>query len=176
VNRVLVIGSGGAGKTTVALRIGELLNLPVIHLDSSYWRPGWQPKPSEEWREDVESLVRREAWVMDGNYGGTLDLRLAVADTVVFLDLPRHLCVWRLVKRRLRYAGRSRPDMTPGCPERLTYEFLRYVWSYPTERRPRIMRKLDSLPRDRNVFVLRSPEETRGFLTNLPTAARRDAA
>lgn len=112
---------------------------------------------------------------MDGNYGGTLDLRLAAADTVVFLDQPRHLCVWRLIKRRLRYAGRSRPDVAPSCPERLTYEFLRYVWSYPTERRPSILRKLDALPRDRNVFVLNSPEEVRDFLASASTV-KGDAA
>jgi adenylate kinase family enzyme len=74
--RVLVIGCGGAGKSTFAARLGTKVGLPVVHLDALYWRPGWQKTPEAEWQEVVEGLVRREAWVMDGNYGGTMDLRV----------------------------------------------------------------------------------------------------
>lgn len=175
-DRVLVIGCGGAGKTTLALRLGEILSLPVVHLDSFYWRPGWEPTPKEEWEETVRRLAAGAAWVMDGNYGGTLDLRIAASDAVVFLDKPRHLCLWRVTKRRLRYWGRSRPDVAPGCPERLDREFLRYIWSYPMERRPGILRKLESTSRSKDVFVLRSEGETRRFLAELPRQTGRSAA
>jgi adenylate kinase family enzyme len=169
--RILVIGSGGAGKSTLAAQIGAALGLPVIHLDARFWRPGWVPTPAAEWRARIAELTARDAWVMDGNYGGTLDLRLAACDAVVFLDLPRWLCVGRVLRRWLRYAGRTRPDMSAGCPERLRWEFVRWVWDYPRTRRPDILRRLAALPPDRHVAVLTSRAAVARFLDGLPRAA-----
>ena len=83
--RVLIVGSGGAGKSTVAVLLGARLQLPVIHLDAHYWHPGWVATPRDEWHAQVAELVERDAWVMDGNYGGTMEQRLAACDTVVLL-------------------------------------------------------------------------------------------
>lgn len=105
---------------------------------------------------------------MDGNYGGTLDLRLAACDAVVFLSLPRAICGVRVIRRWLRDAGRSRPDMAPGCPERLTRELLRWMWDYPRQRRPGILRRLAESPPDRQVTVLRSRAAVAQFLAALP--------
>ncbi|PTL80863.1 DNA topology modulation protein [Vitiosangium sp. GDMCC 1.1324] len=162
--KVLVIGSGGAGKSTFAARLTAKTGLPLVHLDSVYWRPGWEETPKDEWRRTVERLVAGEAWLMDGNFGGTLELRLAACDTVVFLDLPRTLCLWRVLMRRLRYLGRARPDMSPGCPERLTWKFLHWIWTYPRLRRPEILARLDALRGEKNVVVLRSQREVEEFL------------
>ena len=112
--RVLVIGSGGSGKSTVAARLGELLNLEVNHLDKLYWRAGWVEPETDEWIKIVTDLIERDSWVIDGNYSGTLDLRLQKCDTIVFLDLPRLLCVWRIIKRFLIYRQRTRPDVAEG--------------------------------------------------------------
>ncbi|MEM8557749.1 MAG: DNA topology modulation protein [Bacteroidota bacterium] len=169
--RVLVIGSGGAGKSTVATEMGERLGLPVVHLDRLYWQPGWVETPKAEWKSVVQQLLQRETWVMDGNYGGTLDARLAAADTVVFLDLPRWLCLWRVVKRRLQYRGRTRPDMTDGCPERLTGEFIHWVWTYRAERRPQILQKLHAVKHDKQVVILQSRQQVGRFLSTLPSAS-----
>ncbi|MGH9842177.1 MAG: hypothetical protein ACREEM_25785 [Blastocatellia bacterium] len=109
--KVLVIGSGGAGKSTFAKCLGERLHIEVIHLDMLYWNPGWIETPKAEWLRAVEELVKRDAWIMDGNYSGTLDLRLKACDTVIFLDLPRLTCLWRVLKRVVQYRGRRRPDM-----------------------------------------------------------------
>ena len=165
--RVLVIGAGGSGKSTLASRLGELLDLEVIHLDRHYWNAGWKETPHDEWEDAVRCLIGRESWVMDGNYSGTMDIRLTRADAVIFLDLPRKLYIRRVLARRLRYAGRSRPDMTPGCPERITLEFLKYLWRYPTERRPGILRKLRSLSSDKVVLTLRSPAEVLDLVSEL---------
>ncbi len=73
---------------------------------------------------------------MDGNYGGTLARRLAACDTVVFLDMPRLLCLLRVVRCFLRYRGRSRPGMAAGCHEQLTWSFLCWIWQYPRRRWP----------------------------------------
>ena len=134
--KILVIGSGGAGKSTFSAKLGVQLGLPVLHLDAYFWRAGWVEPDKDEWRQTVERLTAKEAWIMDGNYGGTLDIRLAACDTVIFLDMPRYLCLWRILRRRLRFHGQTRPDMAAGCGEHLTWEFIRYVWHYPTARRP----------------------------------------
>lgn len=159
-----MIGSGGAGKTTVATELAGRLGLPLVHLDAHFWRPGWQPTPTEEWRRHVAELASQPRWVMDGNYGGTLDLRLDRCDTVIFLDLPRVVCLWRVLRRQIRYRGRSRPDMSAGCPERLSWEFVVWIWTYPSRRRTEILRKLGALGEGRRAFVLSSTRQIRRFL------------
>ena len=165
--KIIVIGSGGAGKSTLAVRLGEILDIEVVHLDALYWKPGWREESRPEWEETVRRWAGRGAWILDGNYGGTLDIRLDKADAVIFLDLPRSLCIRRVLSRRLRYARRSRPDMAPGCPERLDLEFLRYLWKYPAERRPGILQKLERASSGKTVIVLRSPEEIARFIAEL---------
>ncbi|HEV3469626.1 MAG TPA: DNA topology modulation protein [Pyrinomonadaceae bacterium] len=171
--RVLVIGSGGAGKSTLARRLGGLLGLEVIHLDALYWQAGWVETPKEVWRERVEGLLRREGWVMDGNYSGTLGLRLAACDTVVFLDPPRAVCVWRVLRRSLAYRGTERPDMARGCPERMTAAFLRWVWDYPARTRPKVLKLLAEHAEGRTIVRLRTRAEAEEFLARV--AARRPA-
>lgn len=164
VQRILVIGSGGAGKTTFARRLASRTGIPLVHLDAEYWRSGWVPTPTDEWHAKVADIVRGDAWVMDGNYGGTLDARFAACDTIIFLDVARLVCLWRVVSRWLRHRGRSRPDMTPGCPERLTWEFVTWIWTYPSRRRPEILRRLAALGRAKRVIVLRSSAAADDFL------------
>ena len=165
--RVLVIGSGGAGKSTFSRRLGERLGLEVIHLDKMFWRPGWVEPSKEEWRRTVEELCARETWVMDGNYSGTLDVRLAACDTVVFLDLPRAVCVWRVLKRALMYRNSPRPDMAEGCREKFDAKFLHWVWTYRSRRRPKILARLDELDGDKRAICLRSDAEVERFLAEV---------
>ena len=170
--RVIVIGSGGAGKSTFARALGERFGLPVVHLDAQFWRAGWKEPKRADWLEWQQKATLEPRWIMDGNYGGTLDVRLAAADTVIFLDLPPTLCVARVVWRWLRYAGRTRPDMARGCPERLDVKFLRWIWNYPRTNRPSILEKLARLEGKR-VVRLRSAVAVREFLAAV--ASRLDA-
>jgi len=110
--------------------------------------------------------VNRDAWIIDGNYGGTLDLRLAASDTVVFLDIPRLVCLWRVLRRQLRHAGQPRSELPAGCPEGLSWEFLKWIWTYPARRRGAILRRLDELKAHKRVYVLRSSREIERFLIN----------
>lgn len=165
--RILVIGSGGSGKTTVAREIAARTGLPLIHLDQLFWHPGWMPTPDDEWDRQIRELIVQDRWIMDGNYGRTLPMRLAAADTVVFLDIPRAVCIWRILKRQLRHRGRSRPDVAPGCPERMSWEFLRWVWTYPSRRRPAILERLDAVQAEKQVVILASEREVRRFLEKL---------
>jgi adenylate kinase family enzyme len=165
--RVLVIGSGGAGKSTFARRLGARLGLPVIHLDKVYWRPGWVEPPKDEWRRTVGELCAGGSWVMDGNYSGTLDVRLAACDTVVFLDVPRVVCLWRVVKRAYIYRDGGRPDVAEGCRETLNGEFLLWVWNYPGRSRPKALARIEEHGRGKQVITLRSSAEVEKFLAEV---------
>jgi adenylate kinase family enzyme len=140
--RVVIIGCGGSGKSTLARNLGDLLGLPVHHLDRLYWRSGWAETPKPEWTSIVEELCAQSAWIIDGNFGGTMDLRLSAADAVIFLDMPTLTCLWGVIRRLLKYRGGIRPDMSAGCPERLSLDFLWWIWTFRRIRRPAILERL----------------------------------
>jgi adenylate kinase family enzyme len=138
----MIIGPCGSGKSTLARALGGRLGLPVFHMDQLAWRPGWIESDTAELRARVLRITETAEWVFDGHYGGTLDLRLARADTVVYLDFPIWLCLWRVIRRVVTWRGRTRPDMTEGCPERLDLGFLLYVMRWNTGPGPRAEAKL----------------------------------
>ena len=164
--RILVIGAGGAGKSTFARQLGEILGLAVVHLDALYWKPGWVESPRDEWASTVEGVLEREAWIIDGNYSGTLERRLEACDAVVFLDLPRTICLWRVLKRAARHHNTTRPDMADGCPEHLNLKFLMWVWNYPKRTRPRIVKLLGEERNTTKTIWLRTPAEIDRFLAD----------
>ena len=164
--RVVVIGNGGAGKSTFARELGRRTGLPVIHLDVEHWRPGWVAPPRPQWQRHVAALVQGDRWIIDGNYSGSFDLRFAAADTVVFLDTGRWRCAWRAATRVLRQRDRTRTDLAPGCRERVDLEFLRWVWNYPRDSRPKVLAAL-SRHAQLNVVHLKSRRDGDRFLTRV---------
>jgi len=145
--RILVIGCSGAGKSTLAKALADRTGLPLIHLDRCYWRPGWVAPSEAEWAAEVERLIAAPEWVMDGNYSATMPRRAEFADAIVYLDLPRWLCLLRVLRRAAFGFGRNRPDVAPGCPERFDWTFLKWVWNYPTRSRPKTLALLGTFPR-----------------------------
>jgi len=127
--RVAVVGSGGAGKSTFARALSRVTGIPVIHLDEHYWSPGWVETPRDQWAEIQGVLVAQERWIIEGHYGNTLDLRFARADTVIVLAPARRVCIYRVLKRvALNW---HRDTQAPGCPEHFDLTFLRWLWDYP---------------------------------------------
>lgn len=167
-NRVAIIGSGGAGKSTLARKLGAATGLPVVHLDAEHWLPGWVEPPRDQWRERVSTLATGERWILDGNYGGTMTERLERADTIVFVDLPRSVCVWRAFKRSTLLRHRVRPDMAEGCEERIDLKFLKWIWDYPATRRPAILVALrQARATGKTVVRLRSQRQTDRWLARV---------
>ena len=166
-NKVLVIGSGGSGKSTFSKRLNEILGIGVIHLDTLYWKPGWIETPKSEWGERVEELLNQDSWIMDGNYSGTLDIRLEACDTVIFLDIARTVCLWRVLKRLLMYRRGNRLDMAQGCEERFSLQFMIWIWNYPKRTRPKVLRLLEENSQGKNVIRLRTQDEGDRFLARV---------
>ena len=165
--RVVVLGPGGAGKTEVATTISRRLGLPVVHLDVLFWREGWTPAPRDEARRDLAAAVARERWVVDGNFLDCDEARFERADAVIFLDLPRRVCLWRVLKRLVRDRGRSRPDLPRGSREGFDLSLLRWIWRYPCVDRPRVLAILARLDDRVAVHHLRSRADVRRFLAAL---------
>lgn len=160
--RVLVVGCSGAGKTVFSWRLAERTGLPLLHLDQHFWRAGWVPPEREIWHRQVSEFIAAARWIMDGNYGGCLALRLARADTVFFLELPRWLTLLRVLRRTLTHLGRTRADLAPGCPERFDLGFLKYIWHFNRDHRPRLLAALAQF--QGRVVTFRRPAEIEAWL------------
>ena len=128
--RILVIGSPGAGKSTLARELAAHTGLPLFHLDRMHWLPGWIESDRAEASQALDAVLAQDRWIIDGNYGSSLPRRIARADGVVWLDYPTALCLRRALGRWWQYRGQARPDMTEGCPERLDGEFLLYILQF----------------------------------------------
>jgi adenylate kinase family enzyme len=107
--RLVLVGASGSGKTTLGRWVERHLGLPFTDLDDVFWRPGWQKAPVEVFRADVDRLTAQSRWVLAGNYSSARDLIWRRADTLVWLDLPLPLTLWRSTKRVLRQARSGEP-------------------------------------------------------------------
>lgn len=142
--KILIVGCGGAGKSTLAREMGNRFNLPVIHLDKLHWLPDWVERPDSEFYAMLESELQKSQWIIDGNYSSTFELRLQYADLCIFLDYSIDLCLSSIEQRVKMYSGKSRPDMTEGCFERADNEFIEWINNYNKNVKPRLLEILNS--------------------------------
>jgi len=171
VRRIALLGSAGAGKSWIGRQLAELLDLPVIHLDRLYWRPGWVATPDPEWHAIQLREVEREAWIADGIQEGRLmpDLWLDAADTIVFMDISPLTCIRRVAKRRLD--GVNGPEMPADCEPAPFYRafprFLNFVWAYRRVVRPAVLADLARREERQQVAILRNEEDVQRFLASV---------
>ncbi|QKE72377.1 DNA topology modulation protein [Arthrobacter citreus] len=162
--KIVIIGSGGAGKSTFARQLGKKLSINVFHLDSLLWKPNWEVVPKMDQIKIQNELIKKEEWIIDGNYGGTMDLRISAADTIIFLDMPRLVCIYRALKRFIQYKNKTRPDMREGCEEKFDLQFLKWIWFYPKTKKPLILNRLQKVSGGKDVVILKSSREVKRFI------------
>ena len=164
--RIMIIGCGGAGKSTLARKLGEKTGLPVIHLDKLFWKPGWVSLSREEFDLVHREAIWQDKWIIDGNFDRTMDLRMDRCDTVVYLDFSRWACLKGVLKRIFTTYGTVRPDMGDGCPERFSWDFLAWVWNFNKNKRDKIFSLLQQ-HHDKEVYILKNRRAVDYFLSKL---------
>ncbi len=164
--RIIIIGCGGAGKSTLARQLGEKLNIPVVHLDKLFWKPGWVEMPTDEFDALLRREMEKEKWIMDGNFNRTLPERISRCDTVIYLDFGRFACLRGVLKRILTTYGTVRPDMGEGCPERVDFEFLKWIWNFNKNKREGNYKLLNEATHAETI-VLKNRRAVRKFLQSI---------
>jgi adenylate kinase family enzyme len=165
--RILVIGGPGAGKSTLSIELGDILNLPVYHLDKNFWQPGWHKSEHERWLENVRRLASGDKWIIDGNYSHTFNIRFPEADTVIFLDFKTSLCLRRIFKRLILGYHKVRADMAEGCPERWDWQFILYVLNFRRNERNVILEYIERYSDGRQIITLTRPRQVGKLVSEL---------
>ena len=161
--RILIIGCSGSGKSRLARKLGQKLGLPVIHLDQLWWTENWQNVTVEEFDSRLAMALNMDRWIIDGNYSRTMGVRLSQCDTVIYLDFSRWACLLGMCQRLLSSRGKTRPDMSAGCPERFSWEFVKWIWDFNKNNRVRNYTYLAQAKHAQSV-VLKNRKEVKAFL------------
>ena len=165
--RVLVIGCCGAGKSTFAKKLEKILKLPLIHLDAYYHKPNWKEPKKEDWEKILCKLVKKPSWIMDGNYADSFDIRMPRADTIIYLDYSTIRCFIRVIKRIIKDYGKKRSDMAQGCKENIDFSFLKFVLTFNYRNKKEIYDRLEKLKKNKNVIILKNNKEVDSFLSQM---------
>ena len=162
-DRILVIGCPGSGKTGLAKMLGEKTGLPVIHLDRLWWTGDWENVSREEFDARLEEVLEGEKWIIDGNFSRTMPLRLQHCDTIVYLDYSRWQCLAGMVQRVIGNYGKARPDMGGCCKERFDLEFAKFIWNFNKNNRSMNYIWI-AQAKHAKAFVLKNRKEAKDFL------------
>ena len=164
--RIMIIGCSGSGKSRLALELKEKLGLPVVHLDQLWHKNGWQHISREDFDSRLALAMNMDRWIIDGNYSRTIPQRLSQCDTIIYLDFERWECLLGVTERVLRYRGKVRPDMADGCPERFDWEFIKFVWNFNKNNRVMNYTYLAQAKHAKQI-VLKNRKEVKAFLETL---------
>ena len=160
--KIIVIGCPGRGKSVFSRALHEKTGLPLYHLDMIYWRENKTFLTREELIEKINKIGKTDEWIMDGNYGGTMDLRMSLCDTIIFLDYPTDICLKGIMERR----GTHRPDMPWADSDELDGEFVDSVKNYNTFNRPKVLERINKHS-EKKALIFGSREEANTFLESL---------
>lgn len=165
-NKIMVIGvSAGAGKSTFARRLGELTGIEVTYLDRLYWKPDWVEASHEEFSEAQQLVVQNDRWIIEGNYTGTINIREPHVDTIIYLELPLRVCLYRVLKRRVQYHGKVRLDIGEGCKEKMDKAFLKFIVTTYGSRKKKMIERMQRYTQEgKTVHYLKNRKQIEGFL------------
>ncbi|MDO5546521.1 MAG: topology modulation protein [Eubacteriales bacterium] len=164
--RILIIGCSGSGKSRLARELGQKLSLPVIHLDQLWWKENWQNVTMEEFDSRLAMALNMDRWIIDGNYSRTMEVRLSKCDTVIYLDFSRWACLLGMFQRLLSSHGKTRTDMSAGCPERFNWEFVKWIWNFNKNNRVQNYTYLAKAKHAESI-VLHNRKEAKMFLDSI---------
>lgn len=166
--RILIIGGNGAGKSTFSYELEKKLGFPLVHLDQIYWHGRWEVTPHEEFLERVEAEAKKERWIIEGNNVRSLHQRLQYADTLIWFEFPPMVCVTNILKREWKYRKKVRPDMPDDCVSRVDVNFLKIAWQFNKKNRARILEQINQAE---HVKVIRftNYRQVREFLDGIET-------
>ena len=156
--RVIVIGCPGSGKSTFARALHDKTGIPLYHLDMMYWNADKTTVEKSVFLERLSAVLKKDEWIIDGNYGATMKLRMAACDTVIFLDYPLDVCLDGIKERR----GKPRNDM-PWIETEEDAEFIEFIKSYNEQQKPKVFELLEKYS-DKNIIVFESRAEADAFL------------
>ena len=160
--RILVMGRQGSGKSTFAKLLGKKLGIEVIHLDTHFHKNGWQRVTKEEWQEIQKKLVKKKTWIMDGTYLSSLKPRIEAADTVIFLDTPAHVSIYRALQRYLKNKGKVRADLKDGMHEKIDLRFIRKIITFSTTK---VTKYVSKYPHIKTIF-LKNKQDIESYLNS----------
>jgi adenylate kinase family enzyme len=166
VRKICIIGSPGSGKSTLAKIIGNHLEIEVIHLDTLFWKAGWVSVSREQLELAQASYLMKHKWIMDGTYSSVWKPRIEKADTIIFLDFSRWVCLYRIFYRYWKYRKQTRSDMGKDCPEKIDFAFIRFVWNFPKKKRGRVFEMLQMNAQGKQIIVLRNRKAVADFLSD----------
>ena len=158
--RVVILGRGAAGKSTLARQLGDITGLAVVELDKIFWRSGLSPTPRAEWIALQQKLIQKEEWILDGDLGpyDAVEVRLCAADTIILLDFSLFRCAWRVLRR---------------APERA--DFWRWLLTYRRQSVPRLRKAISRYGPKADLHVIRSPRALKAFIVDLPRGGSRSS-
>lgn len=166
-NKILIIGPNGSGKSIFANKLGEKLNREVIHLDKVYYKSGWKRRfqTRDEWKQAVRDLVSQNNWIIDGHYNSTLNIRIPAADTIIFLNFNKILCLYRVFRRTL---NKTQPfDKPEGNLNRLSYNLLKKLIIFPKKK---ILKMLEQYRSTKKIFIVKNNKDLDKLLEKLTIA------
>ena len=168
--RVMIVGCSGSGKSTLGRRLANIMALPLIHTDHILWKQGWELRQKDEIRYLIHEAAQKSVWIIEGANSSTFDLRIARADTLIVLDLPTRICLFRVLKRVIGSYGEVREDMASGCPERFDWGFFNWIYNYKRTHRQRDLNLLEAAPTGVAKYHFRNQRSVDLFVEELSRA------
>ncbi len=165
--KIMIMGSSGSGKSTLAKELSQLLDIEAIHLDVFFHHFNWKTLSKEEQIVVHEKILKKDSWIIEGNWSKTLDSRINDADMIIYLNFSLSKCLYRVIARYLKNRKKERVDKPLGCKEKIDLQFILYVIEYHRKKKNEIKRYLKEEIKHKKIIIINSTKEKINFINNL---------